>query len=81
MLVRTACHAGKIADAKVLAKRNIETFEIVFAGIYNIVNHENTMEILDSKMKNVKGINTSIIATANPCCSVQMKLGIQRERL
>ncbi|KON87933.1 glycolate oxidase [Sporosarcina globispora] len=51
------------------------------AGIYNIVNYDDSMEILDSKMKNAKNTNASIIVTSNPGCLLQMKLGIQREGL
>lgn len=51
------------------------------AGIYNIVNYDDSMEILDGKMEIVKETNTSIIVTANPGCLLQMKLGIQREGL
>ncbi|MGO4886658.1 (Fe-S)-binding protein [Anaerobacillus sp. MEB173] len=51
------------------------------AGIYNIVNHEESMEILDQKMENVKKTNSHIILTTNPGCLLQMKLGIERENL
>lgn len=52
-----------------------------FAGIYNIFNYDDSMEILDSKMKNAKSSNASIIVTSNTGCLLQMKLGIQREGL
>ena len=51
------------------------------AGIYNIVESEMSMKILDSKMKNVIETNTTTIVTANPGCLLQMKLGIEREGL
>jgi glycolate oxidase iron-sulfur subunit len=51
------------------------------AGIYNIVNYKESMEILNIKMKNTKETNASIIVTTNPGCLLQMKLGIQREGL
>ncbi|MED4173976.1 (Fe-S)-binding protein [Halalkalibacterium halodurans] len=49
------------------------------AGIYNIVESEMSMNILDSKMKEVKGTGATTIVTANPGCLLQMKLGIERE--
>jgi len=51
------------------------------AGIYNIVESEMSMKILDSKMVNVKDTSAKTIVTANPGCLLQMKLGIEREGL
>lgn len=51
------------------------------AGIYNLVNYEESMEILDLKMGKAKDTKASIIVTTNPGCLLQMKLGIKREGL
>jgi glycolate oxidase iron-sulfur subunit len=51
------------------------------AGIYNIVQPEMAMEILDYKMKQVKVTKAHTIVTANPGCLLQMKLGVDREGL
>ncbi|MCM3767751.1 (Fe-S)-binding protein [Neobacillus niacini] len=51
------------------------------AGIYNIVNYDASMEILDQKMENVKDTEATTIITTNPGCLIQMKLGIERENL
>jgi len=51
------------------------------AGIYNIVNYDASMHILDEKMKLVKTTEARIIITTNPGCLLQMKLGIEREGL
>ncbi|RLQ96574.1 (Fe-S)-binding protein [Falsibacillus albus] len=51
------------------------------AGIYNIVEAEMSMQILDHKMKTAKQTNAATIVTANPGCLLQMKLGIEREGL
>ncbi|MED4205416.1 (Fe-S)-binding protein [Neobacillus mesonae] len=51
------------------------------AGIYNIVNYETSMEILDRKMWNVKDTLATTILTTNPGCLLQMKLGVKREGL
>ena len=48
------------------------------AGIYNIVEPEMSMQILDHKMVHVETVQPGIIATANPGCLLQMKLGIER---
>ncbi|WP_243292204.1 (Fe-S)-binding protein [Bacillus sp. FJAT-47783] len=49
------------------------------AGVYNIVQPEMSMQILDQKMKHVKDTKATTIVTANPGCLLQMKLGIERE--
>ncbi|MDF0728835.1 (Fe-S)-binding protein [Cytobacillus sp. S13-E01] len=51
------------------------------AGIYNIVESEMSMKILDYKMTHVKSTEAKTIVTANPGCLLQMKLGIEREGL
>nr|WP_059104890.1 (Fe-S)-binding protein [Shouchella shacheensis] len=51
------------------------------AGIYNIVESEMSMRILDTKMEKVKATNAHTVVTANPGCLLQMKLGIEREGL
>jgi glycolate oxidase iron-sulfur subunit len=51
------------------------------AGIYNLVNYEDSMDILDVKMSNVKKTGAVTIVTTNPGCLLQMQLGITREGL
>lgn len=51
------------------------------AGIYNLINYEPAMEILDVKMADVKKQNPDVIVTTNPGCLLQMRVGIERERL
>ncbi|WP_191557399.1 (Fe-S)-binding protein [Metabacillus idriensis] len=51
------------------------------AGIYNLVNYEESMDILDLKMEKAKDTKASVIVTTNPGCLLQMKLGIKREGL
>lgn len=51
------------------------------AGIYNIMESEMSMQILDYKMEQSKKTNARTIVTANPGCLLQMKLGIEREGL
>lgn len=51
------------------------------AGIYNIVEAEMSMQILDYKMEQAIYTQAKTIVTANPGCLLQMKLGIEREGL
>ena len=50
------------------------------AGIYNIVESEISMQILDYKMKQATKTQATTIVTANPGCLLQMKLGVDREK-
>lgn len=51
------------------------------AGIYNMIQYDESMEILNKKMDNVKTTDAHTIVTTNPGCLLQMKLGIKREGL
>ncbi|MGP3610529.1 (Fe-S)-binding protein [Anoxybacteroides rupiense] len=51
------------------------------AGIYNIVEPEMAMQILDHKMVYAEQTGATTIVTANPGCLLQMKLGIERKGL
>ena len=51
------------------------------AGIYNIVNYDASMDILNLKMEYAKNTKAAVIITTNPGCLLQMKLGIKREGL
>ncbi|MBD0382667.1 (Fe-S)-binding protein [Paenibacillus sedimenti] len=51
------------------------------AGIYNLVQPEMSMDILDHKMEHVKETHAHYLLTSNPGCLLQMKLGIEREQM
>lgn len=51
------------------------------AGIYNIVEPDMSMQVLDYKMEQTKRTKAQTVVTANPGCLLQMKLGIEREGL
>lgn len=51
------------------------------AGIYNIIHHEESMKVLDLKMKTVHQAAPHLIITTNPGCHLQMILGVKREGL
>jgi glycolate oxidase iron-sulfur subunit len=47
------------------------------AGIYNVVQNEMSMQILQSKMESVNSTHANIIATANPGCLLQLQAGVR----
>ncbi|MGE7765829.1 (Fe-S)-binding protein [Peribacillus sp. NPDC096540] len=48
-------------------------------GIYNLLHFDESMKILDEKMKDLKETNAATVITVNPGCQMQMSIGIQRE--
>jgi glycolate oxidase iron-sulfur subunit len=46
------------------------------AGIYNVVQNEMSMQILEGKMKDVNRTGADVIATANPGCILQLRAGV-----
>ncbi|MCM3763668.1 (Fe-S)-binding protein [Neobacillus niacini] len=51
------------------------------AGIYNIIESESSMVMLDYKMTQAKATQATTIVTTNPGCLLQMQLGIEKEGL
>lgn len=47
------------------------------AGIYNVVQNDMSMQILESKMRNVNNTGAEAVATANPGCYLQIKAGAE----
>ncbi len=47
------------------------------AGIYNVVQNEMAMQILQHKMEAVNATQAEIIATANPGCMLQLQAGVR----
>jgi glycolate oxidase iron-sulfur subunit len=47
------------------------------AGIYNVVQNEMAMQILQHKMESVNATHAEIIATANPGCMLQLRAGVR----
>ncbi|MBM3811197.1 MAG: (Fe-S)-binding protein [Acidimicrobiia bacterium] len=45
------------------------------AGIYNVVQNEMSMAVLEKKMANVNRTGAAVIATANPGCMLQLRAG------
>ena len=51
------------------------------AGIYSLAQQEMSMSVLDDKMRDVAATETSVIATANPGCMMQLEAGLRRQGL
>ncbi|KEF39999.1 Fe-S oxidoreductase [Schinkia azotoformans MEV2011] len=47
-------------------------------GIYNLLHFEESMMILDDKMKDILSTKARTIVTTNPGCLLQMNLGVER---
>jgi glycolate oxidase iron-sulfur subunit len=51
------------------------------AGIYNVVQREMSMRLLDLKMDEVAAAEPDIVVTANPGCMLQLETGLRRRGL
>ncbi len=84
-------HAQRIKDAPRAILRAIPGLQLVelphadlccgSAGIYNIVQPEMSMRLLDDKMAEVAATGADVVATANPGCMLQLDAGLRRANL
>jgi glycolate oxidase iron-sulfur subunit len=51
------------------------------AGIYNVVQYDSAMQLLDRKLSNVRATAPDIIVTGNPGCMLQIQHGLRKEGL
>lgn len=51
------------------------------AGIYNILRYEDSMKILDRKLKNILSTGAEVVLTANPGCHAQIEYGLKKEKV
>ena len=51
------------------------------AGVYNVVQNEISMKVLDEKMGFIASVEPEIIATANVGCMLQYRAGIERQKM
>jgi glycolate oxidase iron-sulfur subunit len=51
------------------------------AGIYNVTHYDMSMEVLESKMKDIVPAHPDVIATGNPGCHLQLAEGVRRAML
>ncbi len=48
------------------------------AGIYNVVNYDDSMKILQRKMENIRNTRAEIVMTGNPGCLAQLEYGTKK---
>ena len=48
------------------------------AGIYNILRYDDSMKILERKIKNILETNAGVVLTANPGCHAQIEYGLKK---
>ncbi|HEY6272031.1 MAG TPA: heterodisulfide reductase-related iron-sulfur binding cluster [Terriglobales bacterium] len=51
------------------------------AGVYNVVQNELSMKILEAKMDDIASVTSDMIATANVGCMIQLRAGIAQRGL
>jgi glycolate oxidase iron-sulfur subunit len=51
------------------------------AGVYNVVQNEISMKVLDEKMSFIASVEPQIIATANVGCMLQIRAGVERRKM
>jgi glycolate oxidase iron-sulfur subunit len=51
------------------------------AGVYNVVENEISMKVLDEKMEFIASVKPEIIATANVGCMLQFRAGTERKKM
>lgn len=51
------------------------------AGVYNVVQNEISMKVLDEKMGYVASVDPDVIATANVGCVLQFRAGVERRKM
>lgn len=81
-------HTQKISNEPKLILQQIKNVNLIplneatwccgSAGIYNIVNYESSMRILERKMSNIKNTHARIVLTGNPGCLGQIRYGTEK---
>ena len=51
------------------------------AGIYNVTRYDDSMKILDRKIKNIKETGVEKVITSNPGCITQLEYGLRKNNL
>jgi glycolate oxidase iron-sulfur subunit len=51
------------------------------AGVYSLAHRQMSLDLLDTKMREVTATGASVIATANPGCMLQLEAGLRRHHL
>lgn len=63
-----------------LVELNESTWCCGSAGIYNILRYDDSMKILDRKIKNILETKAEIVLTANPGCHAQIEYGLKKAK-
>jgi len=51
------------------------------AGVYNVVQNELSMKILDAKMDDISSVSANMLATANVGCMIQLRAGVEQRHM
>jgi glycolate oxidase iron-sulfur subunit len=51
------------------------------AGVYNVVQNELSMKILDAKMDDISSVKADMLATGNVGCMIQLRAGIDQRKM
>ena len=51
------------------------------AGVYNVVQNELSMKILDAKMDDISSVSADMLATANVGCMIQLRAGVEQRKM
>ncbi len=51
------------------------------AGVYNVVQNELSMKILDAKMDDIASVSANMLATANVGCMIQLRAGVEQRHM
>jgi glycolate oxidase iron-sulfur subunit len=51
------------------------------AGVYNLINYEMSMALLERKLKHLEKTGAEVLVTANPGCLLQLRAGVRKAKL
>ncbi len=68
----------KSIDGVDFVEMNESTWCCGSAGIYNILRYDDSMKILDRKIKNIISTDAQVVLTANPGCHAQIEYGLKK---
>ncbi len=51
------------------------------AGVYNLINYEMSMKLLERKLENIRCTGAQVVVTANPGCLLQLRAGVRKTKL
>ncbi|MFQ6040116.1 MAG: (Fe-S)-binding protein, partial [Candidatus Poribacteria bacterium] len=84
-------HGQKVKEQPRMLLQSIPGLELVelkqadrccgSAGVYNVLQPEMSMRLLDDKMKNIAETDAEIVVTGNPGCLIQIGLGVKQHNL